>query len=141
VLAVLVMCTTSFQETERAILIGKGWVSSFQGRTRASNRALRAKTLATVRAYCPDFTLRRVVGFRDRRLEGPLLSALLLNPSHSGLYVLSEPSGTFSIEELKAAVLDNLEPWMDSERERLQLRGRVRGSSTYDEIFQSVPRV
>lgn len=50
-------------ETGRAILIGKGWVSTFNGRSRASRLATKPSSLNVILAFCPDLTVRRVVGF------------------------------------------------------------------------------
>lgn len=78
-----------------------GFVMTVDGRFNLS--AAKTAMRKGLPAYCPDLTLRKVVGVTERRFRGKSPIDLLFGPvAWTAVPVLGEPMGTFTLDELKA---------------------------------------
>jgi hypothetical protein len=102
-------------------------------------RRVRSGVAGTV-AYCADETIRRVIGFRDKRLSRPYTGILFLNPTWTGIPILSEPIGTYDLEDLKREVRRCLVPAYQTTDVRRGIKDSIYSAQNFDELIDVVMR-
>ena len=85
-------------------LMDDGTIWGFRGRKIFTRLGNKPEVLQRIKVYCEDGTVRSLLGYTNVRLERPYSALLLLNGFYSGEPVLSEPTGTYSLEELKLEI-------------------------------------
>lgn len=99
---------------------------------------VKSERLAQFRVYCTDGTIRRHLGYRERKLRRPFISLLLGNGFWSGIPILSEAVGSYTFEDLRKEVGQRLVRAYQTTEARSGIKERIRAATTFDELLDIV---
>jgi len=119
-----------------------GWIGGFRSRhrfSRVGETRLRRGSVKEI-AYCPDGLTRTVLGFQDKRLAKPWWDILFLNPTWTGVPVLSEPTGTYQLDDLKKKVLRKYVSAYPHPDDKREIRSGIEAAQTFDDLLDVVMR-
>lgn len=124
---------------DRAIIASEsGHLSSYKGRERY-NRLASKHGLLEGTVYCPDGTVRRMLGHTDVRMEWHFWSLVLLNPIYNAIPILSEPIGTYEFRELKLLVARHIRRVRHSiAGGGPELKAQLERATTFDDLLDIV---
>lgn len=125
---------------DRAIIASEsGDVSSYRLRRRYSRLAAKSGAILEGTVYCPDGTVRRLVGHEDVRREFWLSDIIFWNPIYNAIPILSEPIRTYEFRELKLLVAKHIRRVRHSiAGGGPELKAQLERATTFDDLLDIV---
>jgi hypothetical protein len=123
-------------EAEVILLYDKIAMSAYRGRCRFSSLAERSLRRGKAHgvAYCSDGTIRKLLGYSDRKLAPPYSALLFFNPCWTGVPVLSDPIGKYKLEDLKKKARRCVgDPYWHPDTRR-EIKGGITAAQTFSDI-------
>lgn len=129
-------------ECDRSIIAtSDGDVSAYRKRE-LFNRLASKHGLLEGSVYCPDGTVRRMLGHTDVRMEWHFWSLVFLNPIYNAIPILSEPIGTYEFRELKLLVAKHIRRVRHSiAGGGPELKAQLERATTFDDLLDLIAPV
>lgn len=125
---------------DRAIIASEsGDLSAYRLRRRYSRLAAKSGAILEGTVYCPDGTVRRLVGHEDVRREFWLSDLIFWNPIYNAIPILSEPIRTYEFRELKLLVARHIRRVRHSiAGGGPELKAQLERATTFDDLLDIV---
>lgn len=121
------------------VLSPDGYLSAFRLRRRYSRLAAKSGSILEGTVYCPDGTVRRLIGHEDVRREFWLSDLIFWNPIYNAIPILSEPIRTYEFRELKLLVAKHIRRVRHSiAGGGPELKAQLERATTFDDLLDLI---